>query len=154
MQCISCGKNILAAARVCPYCQRDTTESSKANTSMVLGGVVGGLIGYFLFDSVGWGVALFFAGAVVLGLPAFMRAHKAYGEQGAKVEVVNSLKASTPTTETNHKSPPVGSSLSARAEGGESIHAKRLSTLEEMKAKGFVTAEEYSKKRQQIIDEL
>lgn len=62
MQCISCGKDISAAAKVCPYCHRDTKESSQANGVMYSMVLLGGLAGYAFYDGVGA-----FIGAILVG---------------------------------------------------------------------------------------
>ena len=87
MQCISCGKNISAIAKVCPYCHRDTKESSNANASMFAFAIVGGILGY-LFN--GW-LGAFIGGVVIGGIGggiALVRAQSRFGSQAAKVEVV------------------------------------------------------------------
>lgn len=151
MNCISCGKDIPVTAKICPFCHRDTKESSDVHGGMIMLGLVGAGIGY-LFN----GIIGAFIGSVLLGgvggAILYIRAQARAGDKPAKVEVVGradrSARAGARPEEQSRAaafSPPPTQ---------ESVQAKRLATLEELRAKELVTAEEYAKKRQQILDDV
>lgn len=53
MQCYYCGHRIPSEAEVCPVCGHARTKLSYVHMLAVIGGVVGSLIGFTLFDMPG-----------------------------------------------------------------------------------------------------
>lgn len=154
MQCISCGKDIPSIAKVCPYCHRDTKESSEAHGIMCVLSLLGGIVGYF-FN--GWGGAIIGAALIggIGGVIVYLRIQSRFSSQPAKVELVknSALGVRAPATPQVSAEKYVEKSL-AEEHGKESMQARRLATLDELKVKGLISVDEYNMKRKQIIDNL
>lgn len=134
MRCVSCGKEIPGTAKVCPFCHRDTEESSKAHSILVLGCVVGFAIGYFVNGF--WGAFLGgLAGGVVVS-PFYAYFFLKGGVATAKVEV-------TKLPEPSEVPPAAPSGV-----------AERLRELEALRKAGLVSEEEVQQKRKSILDGL
>ncbi|WP_167772702.1 SHOCT domain-containing protein [Ramlibacter henchirensis] len=118
------------AAKVCPYCHRDTTESGQAHGSMMLGAIIGGVIGYFVNGI--WGMFIgIIVGGTALGIGPILKASKSPAPP-----------ASVSVDRIANEPPPASRQLSL---------AQRLTSLDEVRAKGLITDEEFAKKKADIL---
>jgi len=53
MQCYACGQNIPSYTKVCPSCGRSRSKMGYIPFWGVIGGIVGSLIGFTLFEMIG-----------------------------------------------------------------------------------------------------
>lgn len=93
MKCVSCQKEISVGAKVCPYCQRDTSDSAAIHfigLALVLGG---GFLGWQFggFKGAFWTVVV--ALVVFIGIVIVIAFQK---DDGARVKVDGEATAPTP----------------------------------------------------------
>lgn len=146
MICVSCGKEISAIAKVCPYCHRDTTASSEAYGKALLFFILGAVIGYVFYGVTGALLGAFLLG-VVGGVRALSAAQSKAGKQAAKVTVVELPVAQTQEPE------PIRTIVPPDTISGNAP-VERLAALEELKARELISADEYTRKRKEILDDL
>ena len=132
MRCSGCGKEIPFAGDVCPYCQRDKSADQGTHALLVISIVIGGAIGYFANDFMG-----FIVGAIIGGVAGILMALFNGASQTSKPPEVRVTSESSPIT----KKP-------------ESDLAKRLTSLDDLKARGLISESEWAEKRQSILGQI
>lgn len=81
MLCSNCGKDIPFNGNVCPYCHADKSGDQMITTLGVIGGAIGGFIGYSV-NGVGGAIVGFFVGAIPLMILGFVAKSKTDAKTG------------------------------------------------------------------------
>lgn len=127
MRCSGCGKDVPFLGDVCPYCQRDKSKDQNYTILSVVFGLVGGVIGYFIFGF--WGVI----GGLVAGcIAAIIIAYENGNTKPPEVRV-------TPQTEPSQID--------------QSVEAK-LTQIKKLHEQGLLTSEEFANKKAEILARL
>jgi len=144
MNCSGCGKTIPFAGQVCPYCQRDKSGDQHA---VVVG---------FFFAAIGCGIGYLFSHeliGILFGCVAGVIIGQSTKKKSLPPEVRWSEGFDTPSR-------PIGD-VTARLEQLETLgrHPKpvsgikdRLAQLETLRIEGIISDNEYSEKRQTILN--
>jgi len=132
MRCFGCGKEIPFAGEVCPYCQRDKSADQGTHAIIVICLVIGGAIGYFVNDFTG-----FIVGALI----------------GAVIGAVGGL-ANAISTKSKPPEVRLMSESAPKIDKQESEIVRRLTAIDELKAKGLISESEWAEKRQSILGEI
>jgi hypothetical protein len=123
MRCSGCGKDIPFEGRVCPYCQRDKSQDQAFTVVAFILGLIGGAVGYFIFGF--WGaLGGFFLGVIVAAVVTL-----GGGTKPPEVQVVS------------QSSPP---------QIDDSV-AIKLAQLKQLHDQGLLTAEEFARKKADIL---
>lgn len=153
MRCISCGKEISINAKICPFCQRDTTASSQVQGEIILLALVGGGLGYLVNGFLGA-----FIGAVLVGgiggAIRFLNAQKKYGSQPSTVQIARQTSDYASLNKSATGKPDMLKRNVDLVGTNEMSPSARLQELENLKAKSLLTESEYNAKRSQILNDL
>lgn len=129
MQCSGCGADISAAGSVCPFCGRDKSDDKRYEWTKFIGGIIGLVIGFSTFDT--------FLAAVVCFFPGYVAGAIFSGIFSGKKKLSKPEVVSQPT----------------QPKAKDSVEDK-LTQLKKMHEQGLLTAEEYAKKKEEILDLL
>lgn len=129
MQCSGCGADIPVVGSVCPFRGRDKSDDKRFEWVKLIGGIIGLAIGFSAFDSFLASVVCFFPGYVV----------------GAILGTV--------LTRTRKPSAPKPVSRPVHPQSND-LATDKLMQLKRMHEQGLLTAEEFAKKKAEILDKL
>ena len=132
MRCFGCGKEIPFAGDVCPYCHRDKSKDQTTHALLVVCVVIGGAIGYFANDFMG-----FFVGALI------------GGAVGVVVALFNAASAPSKPPEVR-----VVSESASSTSKPESDIVRRLTDLDALKTRGLISESEWAEKRKSILGQI
>lgn len=138
MRCSGCGKDIPFAGEVCPHCQREKSGDQTATVVIGIGLLLGGTLGYAIGDFAGMLIGGFIC-ATVFAIPATASAQKK-AKRAPRVRIDDPSPTPRPTNSSNLAS--------------LNTVEVRLARLEDLRAKGVITTDEYLKRRQEIISLL
>lgn len=128
MLCSGCGKDIPFYGAVCPYCQRDKSKDKAFTENSFAFGIIGAVIGYFIFGF--WGVlGGLFIGFVIAALTS-----------GNSTE--------PPEVQTTHPPAP-----QIPPPTDDSVEVK-LTQLKQLHEQGLITSEEFSRKKSEILSKF
>lgn len=153
MKCISCVKEIPINAKICPYCQRDTTASSQVQGGITFLALLGGGAGYLVNGYLGA-----FIGAIVLGgiggAILFSKAQKKLGAQPATVQIAQCSREPSSGLNSEDTKPELRHIEPKFVKTAEKSTSARLQELADLKASGLLTEAEYGSTRRKILDDL
>lgn len=125
MRCSGCGKDVPFGGKVCPYCQRDKSQDQDYTVLAFILGIIGGVIGYFIFGF--WGAL----GGLFLGCIAAAAMTPNGQTKPPEVQVVTTPPAQT-----------------------DSTVAEKLAQLKQLHEQGLLTDDEFTNKKSDILAKL
>lgn len=139
MICSGCGAEISAVGSVCPFCRRDKSDDQRHEWAKFLGGAIGVLIGFRIFDSVVLSMLCFIPGYIAGAIYSLVVPAKPRKSSSPRVKSAAGVAS------------PVAVPVEQRS-GGDV--AEKLTQLKQLHEQGLLTSEEFARKKAEILERL